>query len=158
MYQYLPITDVYAREIIDSRGNPTIEVEVLAADKFLGRASVPSGASTGQYEAVELRDQEERYGGKGVQQAVENVNTKIAPEMIGKNVLDQMALDDMLIRLDGTPNKRRLGANATLGVSMAAARSAAKALNLSLYHYLGGVNAKTMPQDVIFCLIITRLY
>lgn len=133
MYQYLPITDVYAREIIDSRGNPTIEVEVLAADKFLGRASVPSGASTGQYEAVELRDQEERYGGKGVQQAVENVNTKIAPEMIGKNVLDQMALDDMLIRLDGTPNKRRLGANATLGVSMAAARSAAKALNLSLF-------------------------
>lgn len=145
MYQYLPITDVYAREIIDSRGNPTIEVEVLAADKYLGRASVPSGASTGQYEAVELRDGEERYGGKGVQQAAENVNTKIASEIIGKNVLDQIALDELLIKLDGTPNKRKMGANATLGVSMAAARAAAAALRLPLYSYLGGVNAKTMP-------------
>lgn len=145
MYQYLPITDVYAREIIDSRGNPTIEVEVLAADKYLGRASVPSGASTGQYEAVELRDGEERYGGKGVQQAAENVNTKIASEIIGKNVLDQVALDELLIKLDGTPNKRKMGANATLGVSMAAARAAAAALRLPLYSYLGGVNAKTMP-------------
>lgn len=145
MYQYLPITDVYAREIIDSRGNPTIEVEVLAADKYLGRASVPSGASTGQYEAVELRDGEERYGGKGVQQAAENVNTKIASEIIGKNVLDQVALDELLIKLDGTPNKRNMGANATLGVSMAAARAAAAALRLPLYSYLGGVNAKTMP-------------
>lgn len=145
MYQYLPITDVYAREIIDSRGNPTIEVEVLAADKYLGRASVPSGASTGQYEAVELRDGEERYGGKGVQQAAENVNTKIASEIIGKNVLDQIALDELLIRMDGTPNKRKMGANATLGVSMAAARAAATALRLPLYSYLGGVNAKTMP-------------
>lgn len=145
MYQYLPITDVYAREIIDSRGNPTIEVEVLAADKYLGRASVPSGASTGRYEAVELRDGEERYGGKGVQQAAENVNTKIASEIIGKNVLDQIALDELLIRMDGTPNKRKMGANATLGVSMAAARAAAAALRLPLYSYLGGVNAKTMP-------------
>lgn len=145
MYQYLPITDVYAREIIDSRGNPTIEVEVLAADKYLGRASVPSGASTGQYEAVELRDGEERYGGKGVQQAAENVNTKIASEIIGKNVLDQIALDELLIKLDGTPNKRNMGANATLGVSMAAAMAAAAALRLPLYSYLGGVNAKTMP-------------
>ena len=145
MYQYLPITDVYAREIIDSRGNPTIEVEVLAADKYLGRASVPSGASTGRYEAVELRDGEERYGGKGVQQAAENVNTKIASEIIGKNVLDQIALDKLLIRMDGTPNKRKMGANATLGVSMAAARAAAAALRLPLYSYLGGVNAKTMP-------------
>ena len=145
MYQYLPITDVYAREIIDSRGNPTIEAEVLAADKYLGRASVPSGASTGQYEAVELRDGEERYGGKGVQQAAENVNTKIASEIIGKNVLDQVALDELLIKLDGTPNKRNMGANATLGVSMAAARAAAAALRLPLYSYLGGVNAKTMP-------------
>lgn len=145
MYQYLPITDVYAREIIDSRGNPTIEVEVLAADKYLGRASVPSGASTGQYEAVELRDGEERYGGKGVQQAAENVNTKIASEIIGKNVLDQIALDELLIRMDGTPNKRKMGANATLGVSMAAARAAAAALRLPLYSYLGGANAKTMP-------------
>ena len=144
MYQYLPITDVYAREIIDSRGNPTIEVEVLAADKYLGRASVPSGASTGRYEAVELRDGEERYGGKGVQQAAENVNTKIASEIIGKNVLDQIALDELLIRMDGTPNKRKMGANATLGVSMAAARAAAAALRLPLYSYLG-VNAKTMP-------------
>ena len=137
MYQYLPITDVYAREIIDSRGNPTIEVEVLAADKYLGRASVPSGASTGQYEAVELRDGEERYGGKGVQQAAENVNTKIASEIIGKNVRDQVALDELLIKLDGTPNKRNMGANATLGVSMAAARAAAAALRLPLYSYLG---------------------
>lgn len=145
MYQYLPITDVYAREIIDSRGNPTIEVEVLAADKYLGRASVPSGASTGRYEAVELRDGEERYGGKGVQQAAENVNTKIASEIIGKNVLDQIALDELLIRMDGTPNKRNMGANATLGVSMAAARAAAAALRLPLYSYLRGVNAKTMP-------------
>ena len=145
MYQYLPITYVYAREIIDSRGNPTIEVEVLAADKYLGRASVPSGASTGRYEAVELRDGEERYGGKGVQQAAENVNTKIASEIIGKNVLDQIALDELLIRMDGTPNKRKMGANATLGVSMAAARAAAAALRLPLYSYLGGVNAKTMP-------------
>ena len=149
MYQYLPITDVYAREIIDSRGNPTIEVEVLAADKYLGRASVPSGASTGQYEAVELRDGEERYGGKGVQQAAENVNTKIASEIIGKNVLDQVALDELLIKLDGTPNKRNMGANATLGVSMAAARAAAAALRLPLYSYLGGVNAKTMPVPMM---------
>ena len=149
MYQYLPITDVYAREIIDSRGNPTIEVEVLAADKYLGRASVPSGASTGRYEAVELRDGEERYGGKGVQQAAENVNTKIASEIIGKNVLDQIALDELLIRMDGTPNKRKMGANATLGVSMAAARAAAAALRLPLYSYLGGVNAKTMPVPMM---------
>lgn len=149
MYQDLPITDVYAREIIDSRGNPTIEVEVLAADKYIGRASVPSGASTGRHEAVELRDGEERYGGKGVRQAVENVNTKIASEIIGKNVLDQIALDELLVEMDGTPEKRKLGANAILGVSMAAARAAAAALNLPLYHYLGGVNAKTMPVPMM---------
>lgn len=145
MYQYLPITDVFAREIIDSRGNPTIEAEVLVADKYLGRASVPSGASTGQYEAVELRDGEERYGGKGVEQAVENVNAKIAPELVGRNALNQAGLDKALIRLDGTANKSNLGANATLSVSMAAARAAAEALELPLYRYLGGVNAKALP-------------
>lgn len=149
MYQHLPITDVYAREIIDSRGNPTIEVEVLAADKYLGRASVPSGASTGQYEAVELRDGEERYGGKGVLLAAENVNTRIAPEIIGKNVLEQAELDKTLLDLDGTPNKRNLGANAMLGVSMAAARAAAKSVGLPLYVYLGGVNARTLPVPMM---------
>ena len=115
LYQYLPITDVYAREILDSRGNPTIEVEVLADGKYVGRASVPSGASTGQYEAVELRDQEERYGGKGVEQAADNVNARIAPELVGKNVLEQIQIDQLLTRLDGTENKRNLGANAMLG-------------------------------------------
>ena len=104
-YQYLPITDVYAREIIDSRGNPTIEVEVLADGKYVGRASVPSGASTGKYEAVELRDGEERYGGKGVERAVDNVNARIAPELVGKNVLEQIQIDQLLTRLDGTENK-----------------------------------------------------
>lgn len=149
MYQYLPITDVYAREILDSRGNPTIEVEVLAADQYLGRASVPSGASTGQYEAAELRDGEERYFERGVRRAAENVNTRIAPEIIGQNVLDQRMLDQLLIRLDGTPNKRELGANALLGVSMAAARAAAEALGLPLYSYLGGANAGTMPVPMM---------
>ena len=125
MYKYLPITDVYAREILDSRGNPTIEVEVLAGDEFCGRASVPSGASTGKYEALELRDKEERYGGLGVQQAADHVNARIAPEVIGMNVLDQAAVDQTMIRLDGTKNKSNLGANAMLGVSLATARAAA---------------------------------
>ena len=115
MYKYLPITVVYAREILDSRGNPTIEVEVLAGDEFCGRASVPSGASTGKYEALELRDKEERYGGLGVQQAADHVNARIAPEVIGMNVLDQAAVDQTMIRLDGTKNKSNLGANAMLG-------------------------------------------
>ena len=122
MYRYLPITDIYAREILDSRGNPPIEVEVLAGDEFCGRAGVPSGASTGRFEAVELRDREKRYRGMGVRLAAEHVNAKIAPEIIGMNVFDQAALDGVLLRLDGTPDKSNLGANAMLGVSMAAAR------------------------------------
>ena len=125
MHKYLPITDVYAREILDSRGNPTIEVEVLAGEKHVGRADVPSGASTGQFEALELRDKEERYGGLGVERAVDHVNARIAPEIQGMNVFDQAAIDEVLIRLDGTENKSNLGANAMLGVSMAAARAAA---------------------------------
>lgn len=149
MYKYLPITDVYAREILDSRGNPTIEAEVLAADKYCGRASVPSGASTGKYEAVELRDAEGRYRGLGVECAVDHVNAKIAPALIGMNVLDQAAIDDMLKKLDGTENKSHLGANAMLGVSMAAARAAANALGVPLYSYLGGTNAKQMPVPMM---------
>lgn len=149
MYQYLPITDVYAREILDSRGNPTVEVEVLAGEKVYGRASVPSGASTGQFEAVELRDREERYRGLGVTAAVDNVNTKIAPELVGVNVFAQTEVDSIMLKLDGTPNKSNLGANATLGVSMAVARAAASALNIPLYRYLGGASAKTMPVPMM---------
>lgn len=149
MNRYLAITDVYAREILDSRGNPTIEVEVLAGDEFLGRAAVPSGASTGQYEAVELRDREERYGGLGVQRAVDHVNTKLAQAVIGLNVFDQAHLDQVLLKTDGTQNKSNMGANALLGVSMAAARTAAKALRIPLYAYLGGVNAKKMPVPMM---------
>lgn len=149
MYKYLPITDVYAREILDSRGNPTIEVEVLAGGEYLGRAGVPSGASTGQYEAVELRDKEERYGGLGVERAVDHVNARIAPAVIGANVFEQPALDAILLQLDGTQNKSHLGANAMLGVSMAAARAAAGALHMPLYAYLGGTNAKKMPVPMM---------
>lgn len=149
MHKYLPITDVYAREILDSRGNPTIEVEVLAGEKFIGRAGVPSGASTGQFEAVELRDGEKRYRGLGVTRAVDHVNAKIAPEITGMNVFGQAALDALLKKLDGTDNKSNLGANALLGVSMAAARAAAKALELPLYAYLGGTNAKRMPVPMM---------
>ena len=149
MYQYLPITDVYAREILDSRGNPTVEVEVLAGEKIYGRASVPSGASTGQFEAVELRDKGSRYHGLGVQMAVDHVNAKIAPEIIGMNVFDQIEIDAVMLRLDGTPNKSNLGANAMLGVSMAVARAGANALNIPLYRYLGGVGAKKMPVPMM---------
>lgn len=151
MYKYLPITDLYAREILDSRGNPTVEVEVLAADEFCGRASVPSGASTGRYEAVELRDgkKSERYGGMGVSLAVDHVNSKIAPAVIGMNIFDQAALDEMLKKLDGTKDKSNLGANAVLGVSMAVARAAANSLGIPLYSYLGGVNAKVMPVPMM---------
>lgn len=149
MYKYLPITDVYAREILDSRGNPTIEVELLAGDEFCGRASVPSGASTGQHEAVELRDHEKRYAGLGVEHATDHVNAKIAPAIIGMNVYDQAALDQILIQLDGTKNKSNLGANAILGVSMAAARAAATALGMPVYSYLGGTNAKRMPVPMM---------
>lgn len=149
MYQYLPITDVYAREILDSRGNPTVEVEVLAGENIYGRASVPSGASTGQFEAVELRDGEDRYRGLGVIRAVDNVNTKIAPELIGVNVFEQTEIDSIMLKLDGTANKSNLGANATLGVSMAAARAAANALNIPLYRYLGGASAMKMPVPMM---------
>ena len=145
MYRYLPIRDVYAREILDSRGNPTVEVEVLTGENVCGRASVPSGASTGQFEAMELRDGGERYRGLGVTTAVDNVNTRIAPEIIGMNIFDQIAIDRLMIRMDGTENKSKLGANAILGVSMAVAKTAAKALEIPLYRYIGGVSPKRMP-------------
>lgn len=149
MFGFMPITDVYAREILDSRGNPTIEVEVLAGETVVGRASVPSGASTGQFEAVELRDRNKRYNGLGVEKAVDHVNAEIAPEIIGMNVFEQRQLDDVLSRLDGTPNKQRLGANAVLGVSMAAARAASKALGIPLYSYLGGTNVRKLPVPMM---------
>ena len=144
-YQYLPITDIFAREILDSRGNPTVETEVTLGGLHSARASVPSGASTGRYEAVELRDGEERYLGLGVQKAVENVNVKIAPLLQGVNGLEQRAVDKMLLEADGTENKTSLGANAILSVSMAVARAAAKALNIPLYQYLGGIRPNIMP-------------
>lgn len=149
MQRFLPITDVYAREILDSRGNPTIEVEVLVCEKYLGRASVPSGASTGRYEAVELRDKEKRYLGLGVEKAVNHVNAIIAPALVGQNVYDQVHLDKLLIKLDGTEYKKNIGANALLGVSMAIARAAAQSLEIPLYTYLGGVNAKVMPVPMM---------
>ncbi len=146
MKQYFEIVDVMAREILDSRGNPTVEVEVTLDDGTVGRAAVPSGASTGMYEACELRDGDKsRYLGKGVTKAVENVNGEIAEAMVGLNVLDQSGIDKMLIEIDGTPNKTRLGANAILGVSLACARAAAQVTGQSLYNYIGGVNAKTLP-------------
>ena len=146
MKQYFEIVDVMGREILDSRGNPTVEVEVTLDDGTVGRAAVPSGASTGMYEACELRDGDKsRYGGKGVTKAVENVNGEIAEAMVGLNVLDQTSIDKMLIEIDGTPNKTRLGANAMLGVSLACARAAAEATGNSLYNYIGGVNARPCP-------------
>ena len=149
MDRQLPIRDIFAREILDSRGNPTIEAEVLAGEDTVGRASVPSGASTGKYEAVELRDGEKRYHGKGVEQAVENVNSRLACAVIGMNVFDQEEIDRALVRADGTENKSNLGANALLGVSMAAARAAADVLKMPLYRYLGGVGAKKMPVPMM---------
>ncbi|AGE23617.1 enolase [Geobacillus sp. GHH01] len=144
------IIDVYAREVLDSRGNPTVEVEVYTEEGGFGRALVPSGASTGEYEAVELRDGDKnRYLGKGVLKAVENVNEIIAPEIIGLEVTDQVAIDRKLIELDGTENKSKLGANAILGVSLAVARAAADELGLPLYQYLGGFNAKTLPVPMM---------
>lgn len=144
------ITDVHAREVLDSRGNPTVEVEVYLESGGMGRAIVPSGASTGAYEAVELRDGDKsRYLGKGVLKAVENVNEVIAPELIGWDALDQVGIDRMMIELDGTPNKAKLGANAILAVSMATARAAADALSIPLYVYLGGFNAKTLPVPMM---------
>ena len=144
-FQYLPITDIFAREILDSRGNPTVETEVTLAGEYSARASVPSGASTGRYEAVELRDGEERYLGLGVQKAVENLNVKIASLLKGVNGLEQRTIDKIMIEADGTENKSSLGANAILSVSMAAARAAANALRIPLYQYLGGVRPKTLP-------------
>jgi len=144
------ISDIYAREVLDSRGNPTVEVEVYLESGGFGRAIVPSGASTGAYEAVELRDQDtSRYLGKGVLKAVENVNEIIAPEIIGLDALDQIGIDRLMIDLDGTPNKEKLGANAILGVSMAVARAAADALDVPLYVYLGGFNAKQLPVPMM---------
>ena len=150
MREYLEIVDVLAREIMDSRGNPTVEVEVLLDGGFMGRAAVPSGASTGIFEACELRDCDaSRYLGKGVSQAVEHVNGEIAEVLIGLNALEQVGIDKVLIELDGTPNKSRLGANAILGCSMAVARAAAEALGMPLYTYIGGVNAKTLPVPMM---------
>ena len=144
------ITKIHGREILDSRGNPTVEVEVYLADGSVGRASVPSGASTGIYEACELRDGDpERYLGKGVSNAVHNVNTEIAEVLLGANALDQAAIDRTLIELDGTPNKSRLGANAILGVSLACAKAAAASLGQSLYRYIGGSNAKMLPVPMM---------
>ncbi|MBR2499511.1 MAG: phosphopyruvate hydratase [Clostridia bacterium] len=150
MKQYIEITDVIAREILDSRGNPTVEVEVFTEDGYVGRASVPSGASTGAFEAVELRDGDKsRYLGKGVEKAVDNVNGEIAEAIIGMNVLDQIAIDKTMIALDGTPNKGRLGANAILGVSLACAKAASEALGVSLYNYIGGCNTRILPVPMM---------
>ncbi len=143
------ITDIFAREVMDSRGNPTVEVDVTLEDGTMGRAAVPSGASTGMHEAVELRDGGARYMGKGVLKAVENVNDRIAPEVVGMNVFDQVGIDTLMIELDGTPNKAAFGANAILGVSMAVAKAAALAVGLPLYQYLGGFNAKELPVPMM---------
>ena len=145
------ITEVYAREVLDSRGNPTVEVEVFTESGAFGRAIVPSGASTGEYEAVELRDGDKsRYLGKGVLQAVDNVNSKIADELVGSfSVLDQVVIDELLIELDGTENKGNFGANAILGVSMAVAHAAADYLDIPLYQYLGGFNSKQLPVPMM---------
>lgn len=149
MHLFLTITDIYAREILDSRGNPTVETEVTVGDGVTARASVPSGASTGKFEAVELRDGQYRYLGLGVEKAVHNVNTKIADLLVGENALEQSYIDHLLVDADGTDNKSNLGANATLSVSMAVAKAAAKALNLPLYQYLGGVHAKRLPVPMM---------
>ncbi|MER2257187.1 MAG: phosphopyruvate hydratase [Priestia megaterium] len=144
------ILDIYAREVLDSRGNPTVEVEVYTESGAFGRAIVPSGASTGEHEAVELRDGDKsRYLGKGVLKAVENVNEIIAPELVGMDVTDQIGIDRLMIELDGTENKGKLGANAILGVSMAVAHAAADFVGLPLYRYLGGFNAKQLPTPMM---------
>ena len=144
------IVDVYAREVLDSRGNPTVEVEVILEDGTMGRAMVPSGASTGAHEAVELRDgDKKRYNGKGVLNAVDNVNNLIAPEVIGMEVTHQVDIDMLMIDIDGTPNKSKLGANAILGVSLAVARAAANYLELPLYQYIGGINGRDIPVPMM---------
>ncbi len=150
MKDYLEILDVEALEVLDSRGNPTVQVTVTTEGDFRGTAMVPSGASTGSFEAVELRDGDKsRYMGKGVQKAVENVNTLIFEGLVGMNVYDQMGIDKKLIEIDGTENKGKLGANATLGVSLACAKAAAESLGMELYNYIGGVNAKTLPVPMM---------
>ncbi len=143
------IVSVHARQILDSRGNPTVEVDVITENGVLGRAAVPSGASTGEHEAVELRDGGDTYMGKGVLKAVENVNTTIAEELVGISVFEQNFIDQTMIDLDGTPNKSKLGANAILGVSLAAAKAAANELNMPLYRYVGGVSANTLPLPMM---------
>lgn len=155
MLRYLPVRKINAREILDSRGNPTVEVEVTVGEGviglkgYTGRAMVPSGASTGKFEAVELRDREKRYRGMGVQKAVENVNTVLADAIVGENALNQAQIDRILCGTDGTPNKERLGANAILGVSLAVARASAKALGIPLYQYLGGCGARRLPVPMM---------
>ncbi len=150
MKNYIEIVDVYARQILDSRSFPTVEVEVTLEDGTVGRAAVPSGASTGIFEAVELRDGDKSlYNGKGVLKAVDNVNDLIATELVGMNIFDQVSIDNVMIELDGTDNKGKLGANATLGVSLACARAAAEYLGLPLYQYIGGVNAKVLPVPMM---------
>ena len=146
----MKIQKIKSREILDSRGNPTVEVEVFGENGIMGRASVPSGASTGTNEALELRDgDKQRYGGKGVQQAVDNVNDEIANALEGMCLFDQIAIDNRMIELDGTPNKSRLGANAILGVSLATAHAAAAALNRPLYAYIGGIDSHILPVPMM---------
>lgn len=149
MKDYLGIKEIKALEVLDSRGNPTVQVEVITEGGFHGTAIVPSGASTGSFEAVELRDGEERYLGKGVQTAVNNVNKKIAKKLENMNVYDQAKIDEEIIKLDGTENKSVLGANATLGVSLAVAKAAANSLGLGLYRYIGGINARLLPMSMM---------
>ncbi|MCK4847131.1 MAG: phosphopyruvate hydratase, partial [Deltaproteobacteria bacterium] len=144
------ITDIYAREVLDSRGNPTVEVEVVTDSGTTGRAIVPSGASTGKFEAVELRDtKKKRYLGRGVEGAVRNVEAKLAPEIIGLDCRDQVYIDELMISLDGTPNKKKIGANAMLGVSLATAKAGAQITRQSLYNYIGGTNARTLPVPLM---------
>ena len=143
------IINIHARQIFDSRGNPTVEVDVITENGILGRAAVPSGASTGEHEAVELRDGGKDFMGKGVSKAVENVNTVLAEELLGYSIFDQNLIDQAMIELDGTPNKAKLGANAILGVSMAVAKAAANELNMPLYRYIGGVSANTLPVPMM---------
>lgn len=150
MKSYLSIESIHAVEILDSRGNPTIQVEVQLEDGSVGKSAIPSGASTGSFEAVELRDgNENRYNGKGVLKAVENINYTIAEELVGENAYDQFEIDNILIALDGTNNKSKLGANSTLGVSIAVARAAAESLGMNLYNYLGGINGRMLPLPMM---------
>ena len=143
------IIDVHAREIIDSRGNPTVEVDVLLETGAYGRAAVPSGASTGQREALELRDKDKRFSGKGVRKAVKNVNEKIGPKLIDAEATDQVYIDNLMIKLDGTSNKSKLGANAILGVSLAVAKAAAMESELPLYRYIGGTSSCELPVPMM---------